>query len=209
MVRTWWRVEHSRRKKRFGLLWVLIMAASLLATFSMQTLVAETTQPIRIAYPIQNWLTALDGKGNYISYTYEYLEMLAQTTGWDYEYVTVPGTLNEQIVTLTDMLEAGEVDLMGGMAYTEETAQRFIYCRNKCGTSHTVLQALKNSEYNSVGKGSGEIEPFRIAIVSTMGRIASEVSEYCQVSNIDFSFVTCKNLEHGIELHWPVYYPHL
>lgn len=71
-------------------------------------------QVIRVGYPIQLGMTEVDEQGNYSGYTYEYLEEIAQYTGWDYEFVQVEGDLNESLVTLMDMLEKGEIDLMGG-----------------------------------------------------------------------------------------------
>lgn len=72
---------------------------------------------IRVGYPIQLGMTEVDEQGNYSGYTYEYLEEIAQYTGWDYEFVQVEGDLNESLVTLMDMLEKGDIDLMGGMLY--------------------------------------------------------------------------------------------
>ncbi len=49
---------------------------------------------------------------------YEYLQTLSYyTPGWRYEYVS--GTFTE----LMDMLEAGEIDLMPNISYSEERAQ--------------------------------------------------------------------------------------
>lgn len=49
------------------------------------------------------------------------------SSGWDYEFVQVPGDDNESTATLMEMLEAGETDLMGGMLYQESMAQRYDY----------------------------------------------------------------------------------
>lgn len=51
-------------------------------------------QVIRVGYPIQKGLTEVDASGQYSGYTYDYLEEIAQYTGWDYEFVQVPGDIN-------------------------------------------------------------------------------------------------------------------
>lgn len=56
---------------------------------------------------------------------YEYLQTLSYyTPGWRYEYVT--GTFTE----LMDMLEAGEIDLMPNISYSEERAQKLLFSSN-------------------------------------------------------------------------------
>lgn len=68
---------------------------------------------VRVAYPVQAGLTDFDEYGNYTGYTYEYLEEVAQYTGWEYEFVEVPGEIDESLSALLEMLQNGEVDLMG------------------------------------------------------------------------------------------------
>ena len=48
----------------------------------------------------------------------DYLEQLSLYTNWDYEYVTVEGDLDTQIVTLMEMMRDGEIDMMGTMNRT-------------------------------------------------------------------------------------------
>lgn len=99
-------------------------------------------QVVRVGYPIQLGMTEVDEQGNYSGYTYEYLEEIAQYTGWDYEFVQVEGDLNESLVTLMDMLEKGEIDLMGGMLYSREMEQLYDYSSNSYGIVYTVFQVL-------------------------------------------------------------------
>lgn len=67
---------------------------------------------------------------------YEYLQTLSYyTKGWQYEYV--PGTFTE----LMDMLEAGEIDLMPNISYSEERAQKLLFSSNPEGTERYYIYA--------------------------------------------------------------------
>lgn len=67
---------------------------------------------------------------------YEYLQTLSYyTSGWRYEYVS--GTFTE----LMDMLEAGEIDLMPNISYSEERAQKLLFSSNPEGTERYYIYA--------------------------------------------------------------------
>lgn len=67
---------------------------------------------------------------------YEYLQTLSYyTKGWKYEYVS--GTFTE----LMDMLEAGEIDLMPNISYSEERAQKLLFSSNPEGTERYYIYA--------------------------------------------------------------------
>lgn len=67
---------------------------------------------------------------------YEYLQTLSYyTPGWRYEYVS--GTFTE----LMDMLEAGKIDLMPNISYSEERAQKLLFSSNPEGTERYYIYA--------------------------------------------------------------------
>lgn len=67
---------------------------------------------------------------------YEYLQTLSYyTPGWRYEYVS--GTFTE----LMDMLEAGEIDLLPNISYSEERAQKLLFSSNPEGTERYYIYA--------------------------------------------------------------------
>ena len=67
---------------------------------------------------------------------YEYLQTLSYyTKGWQYEYVS--GTFTE----LMDMLEAGEIDLMPNISYSEEREQTLLFSSNPEGTERYYIYA--------------------------------------------------------------------
>lgn len=67
---------------------------------------------------------------------YEYLQTLSYyTKGWQYEYVS--GTFTE----LMNMLEAGEIDLMPNISYSEEREQTLLFSSNPEGTERHYIYA--------------------------------------------------------------------
>ncbi len=67
---------------------------------------------------------------------YDYLQTLSYyTPGWQYEYVS--GTFTE----LMDMLEAGEIDLMPNISYSEERAQKLLFSSNPEGAERYYIYA--------------------------------------------------------------------
>ena len=77
---------------------------------------------------------------------YEYLQTLSYyTPGWQYEYVS--GTFTE----LMDMLEAGEIDLMPNISYSEERAQKLLFSSNPEGTERYYIYARPDRDDLATG----------------------------------------------------------
>ena len=69
-------------------------------------------------------------------------------SGWKYEYVT--GTFGE----LMDKLEAGEIDLMPNISYTDERAQKMLFSSNPEGTERYYIYAKPTQEALAKGDPS-------------------------------------------------------
>lgn len=103
-------------------------------------LAADSDQQVKMVHV--GWLVNNEGfqdgtPGERLSgWGYEYLQTLSYyTPGWRYEYVT--GTFTE----LMDMLEAGEIDLMPNISYSEERAQKLLFSSNPEGTERYYIYA--------------------------------------------------------------------
>lgn len=101
---------------------------------------ADSDQPVKTVRV--GWLVNNEGfqdgtPGERLSgWGYEYLQTLSYyTPGWRYEYVS--GTFTE----LMDMLEAGEIDLMPNISYSEERAQKLFFSSNPEGTERYYIYA--------------------------------------------------------------------
>ena len=59
--------------------------------------------------------------GERSGYGYEYQQSVAAYTGWTYEYVS------SGWAELLELMKNGEIDLMGGVSYTDERAKTMLY----------------------------------------------------------------------------------
>lgn len=154
--------------------------------------IGNDNRTIRVAYPIQKGLTEIDEQGNYFGYTYEYLLEIAQYTGWNYEFVQVPGDINESITKLMKMLENGEIDIMGGMLYNEPMQKIYNYAGNNYGVANTVLQALyENTDIDNI-MSSQDVKKIRIAVIENSDTRLKELDEYCKMNLMSPELVYCK-----------------
>lgn len=72
-------------------------------------------------------------KGNYSGYAVEYLEKISYYTGWRYEFIEA------DTQECFRMLENGEVDLLCGVQYTEERAEKYAYPHIPIGYEYTTV----------------------------------------------------------------------
>lgn len=168
---------------------LFLLFSCVLPAFAASGADAVTTKTIRVAYPLQAGLTEIDENGNYIGFTYEYLQEIAQYTGWDYEFVQIPGDINYSLTTLMEMLENGEIDLMGGMLYRDAMADRYDYAGRSYGTVSTVLQVL--DEKASTLISSQLRQTLRIAVIENAATQQNELADYCERNMITPELVLC------------------
>ena len=112
---------------------------------------AEAKQ-VKVGYFLFEGFNDVYGDEQRSGYGYEYLQKVAEITGWNYVYV--PGTWQEQLV----MLENGEIDLLGGARYTEQRAQMFDYPDIESGISYVgiyVRRDRENMQYGDIAKLDG------------------------------------------------------
>ena len=109
-----------------------IMPAPAFATDSDQQV-----KTVRVGWLVNNKGFQEGTPGERLSgWGYEYLQTLSYyTKGWQYEYVS--GTFTE----LMDMLEAGEIDLMPNISYSEEREQKLLFSSNPEGTERYYIYA--------------------------------------------------------------------
>ena len=110
----------------------------------------SNTKTVRVGWLLNNQGFQSGVPGEYLSgWGYEYLQTLSYyTPGWKYEYVT--GTFSE----LMDKLEAGEIDLMPNISYTDERAQTMLFSSNPEGTEKYYIYAKPSNDALSQGDPS-------------------------------------------------------
>ena len=70
-----------------------------------------------------NFQEGMDDDSMKSGYGYEYIQKIAGYTGWKYEYVY--GTFQE----LIEMLMDGSIDMLAGVSYSDERAERINYAK--------------------------------------------------------------------------------
>lgn len=129
---------------------VLTALTALSAAAPVPALADQSEQQVKTVRV--GWLVSSEGfqegtPGERLSgWGYEYLQTLSYyTPGWKYEYVS--GTFTE----LMDMLEAGEIDLMPNISYSEERAQKLLFSSNPEGTERYYIYARPDRDDLATG----------------------------------------------------------
>ncbi len=157
----------------------------------------DAAKTIRVGFPIQEGFTEIEEDGSYSGYTYEYLEQISQYTGWSYEFVTVEGSINDQLVELIGMLEAGEIDVMGAMSYSESLAETYDYAVKPYGNAHTALFA---SDENKAITDTNIYRLDRI-VVATNGpspKSTADLKTFCEMNGIELKILECASIDEQI-----------
>lgn len=115
------------------------------------TEVPTQQESIKVACILDGGFFRQEENGQLSGYSYEYLQLLAQYTGWDYEFVMIDeGSTNASLGKATDMMVTGEIDLMT-TAYRNATSEEYFsfpdthtgisrYCLMSLATNHKITQ---------------------------------------------------------------------
>ena len=103
----------------------LIMTCLLLFPAAAKT--KKSRKVVRVGWHEEPYFIT-DQSGRWSGYTYDYQQKLVAYTGWDYEYVK--GSWSE----LMQMLEDGEIDMLGNVSYSEERSKKMLFPSLPMGT---------------------------------------------------------------------------
>ena len=107
---------------------------------------AQRSQKVRVGWYIsENFQEGDAAQDRKSGYSYEYLQDVANYTGWEYEYVS--GGWSD----LYDALLSGEIDLLAGLSYTEERAALLNYPAFEMGLeSYYIYKRAGNEEISGI-----------------------------------------------------------
>lgn len=132
-------VKFSGRKGRWaGLLAGALLASALFFTVPQEAW-ASARRPLKVGYTGAGGLH-VDEDGNYAGYVVDFLNEVAEHTGWRYEYVY--GSWQE----CSEWLAAGELDLMGMVGHTEEREETLLFSELPMADDYTALYAAAGSD---------------------------------------------------------------
>ena len=120
------------RKSVCALLSLLLLLSAVLPVKA-----AAETAPIKIIRvgSFEDTFNYCNEKGARKGYGYELLETLSGYTGWQFEYVTCDWS------DCFEKLENGEIDIMGGISYTEDRAEEMLFSDEPMGEEKYYLYA--------------------------------------------------------------------
>lgn len=180
----------------------LFMLAVFLCAFSLalpSLCQAEEARTIRVGYPLQEGFTERTEEGGYSGYTYDYLQEVAQYTNWEYEYVMPEGNLDQQLVSLLDMLERGEIDIMGAMVYSDQLARIYSYPEYSYGTGYITLSVLENNvEFTEFNYST--FDNIRVAVFNSSGKYNEELEAFAESNGFRAEQILCTSEEEQVRL---------
>ena len=130
--------------------------------------------------------------GERSGYGYEYEQAIVAYTGWTYEYVKGDWT------DLVEMLEKGEIDLMGALSYTDERATHFSFSQLPMGEEKYYLYAdLTNT--NVSPSNLSTLNGKRIAMMEKSVQ-ATQFYEWEEKNNIKTEHIFVDSFEQGKQM---------
>ena len=135
-----------------------VLCLLLLMSVALPVKAAAETAPVKVVRvgSFEDTFNYCNEKGARKGYGYELLETLSGYTGWQFEYVTCDWS------DCFEKLENGEIDIMGGISYTEDRAEEMLFSDEPMGEEKYYLYAdlsrtdLSTSDYKTLnGKKIG------------------------------------------------------
>lgn len=160
-------------------------------TSSDSPLTGSEQRVVKVGYMDIPGMLSRNADGTFEGYTYDYLQRIAQFTGWTYEFVEAEGeTANDQAIDLMGMLEDGRIDLEGGMTYSPALDGTYEYPRNSYGTAHTSL-FVPNENAKITSTDLFTEETLSIALLSSAKQRREELAYFCEKNNLEYTTVEC------------------
>ena len=115
----------------------VMLSLLLLLSAVLPVKAAEETAPAKVVRvgSFEDTFNYVNEKGARKGYGYELLETLSGYTGWQFEYVTCDWS------NCFEKLKNGEIDIMGGISYTEDRAEEMLFSDEPMGEEKYYLYA--------------------------------------------------------------------
>lgn len=138
---------------------------------------------VKVAYPIQEGLTEVSDKGIFSGYTYDYLKELERFTSFEFEFVTLDGDENEQIISAMEKVETGELDILSGMIYDDSLASVYDYTSTNYGMGNMAIYvSADNADINDTNIYS--IKNLKVGILSSSNKKNSNLEQFGETNGI-------------------------
>ena len=180
------RAEIQKYTRAF--LTLLVLCASLLFTLSARPTPAyaeemSESKTVRVGYFTSRNFQEGGADEHKRGAGYEYLQKIASLTGWNYEYVYAP------FGECLEMLENGEIDLMGDVNYTLDRSRRMRFSAYPQGSEEFWLFTNRKHEALAEG-GYSALEGCRIGVNSDTYP-EKLLEQWLETKQIEATVVSC------------------
>ena len=180
----------------FAIIMLLFVSASVYASEiksdgKITQAMEEENKTVRVGYfPYANFQEGSSGEHKQGA-GYEYLQKISYITGWKYEYVYAP------FKECLDMLEDGEIDILGSVSYTPERAESIDFSTYAEGTERYWIYT-REDHANLADGDLKQMNGCRIGVAD--GSYQKELlGKWLDSNQIQAEVVICKGYDEMIE----------
>lgn len=184
------------------LLCLVIVMTILPLSVSAQT--DDKSEVVRVGW-FDSSYNMMDSSGRRSGYCYEYERKIAAYTNWKYEYV------EGSWVELLQKLENGEIDMLGGVSFTEERLDKILFSSYAMGTQDYYLYITAdqigdfNEDYSyfngkKIGVNKGTIQVGLFRNWAEIHNISAELTELSSSEAESINMLTSGELDAYITL---------
>ena len=122
-------------------------------------------------------------------YAYEYYRKISEYTGWEYEYVY------GDFVSIYQMLLDGDVDLVAGLAYSDERASLILYPKKPMGAESYGI--VKHENDTSISRAYNTLNGKKIGVLESA--IVNVLRDFLDEQNINATVITYNDYDQVLE----------
>lgn len=167
-----------KAEKVLVVVFALVVALMDISVFGVLNVRAEEKKVVRVGFIEQEGFNE-ETDAHFFGYAVEYLDKIAEYTGWEYEFVY------DTLENCIDRTETGDIDLLCMMQYSESRDKKFLYSSVEFGYEYTIVYTTEDADiyyqdYDAlagkrVGLMSGSVHSE--AFVSMMEKMGLSVNE--------------------------------
>ena len=177
--------------------WVLILCAFMAVPMTARADGPEE-RTIRVAFPVMDGMSYFNQDGVPGGYNYEYLQKVAEYTGWKMEYIPYDSDdANKNVVDALNDLESGKVDLLGPLLEAGSAAYNLVIPEQSYGTVYTTLCALNDSKLREDNASS--VTPLKVGLWEKASTRNAEVLSYLDTENFDYQVYYYQTAEEQLD----------
>ncbi len=170
-------------------------------SITINTTSATAQRTVRVAYLSEMFgFYTMEENGGYSGYNYDYLMNIAQHTNWKIEFVEISeGSVTASILKAFDMLEAGELDLVGPLSPTESDYENFEVSNRNYGVYRYNIYSARNN-YAVTEDNYFLQDSISIALVESFTDLNSKFIQLTEARGLTYDITYVKTHQDSIDM---------